>query len=131
MIRLTLIMIAVSWAVASSALADHTLPTSGDYQAYCQESIKVYDGKPADQSAAGICLGFVEGAMEMHAALNASDGATPFYCMSEHGISGFDAILTWNKYLKNHQDELGKSPIITFVLAIREAFPCPETQPAQ
>ena len=126
--KLQLLLLVLSLLVASPSLGGHPLSTSGDYLKYCQESIKVYEGKSADKSAAGSCLGFVEGAIGMHAALNASGKATPFYCMAEHGISSFDAISIWNEYLENNPRNLDKSPIITFILAIRKVFPCSESQ---
>ena len=123
-----LLLIVLSLLIASPSLGGAPLPTSGDYLKYCQESMKVYEGEVADKSAAGVCLGFVEGAIGMHVALYASGQSTPFYCMTDHGISSFDAIAIWIKYLEKNSQKLNKSPIISFILAIRETFPCSEPQ---
>ena len=112
--------------VASSAYGKHPLLTSGAYLKYCQESIKVYEDKHADKLAAAECLGFVEGAIGMHAALNAFGQSTPFYCMPEHGVDSFDATTTWVKYLEKNPQKLDKQPVLSFLLAMKESFPCPQ-----
>ena len=71
-------------------------------------------------------LGYVEAAIGMHFVLTASDRATPFYCMPEHGIASYNAISIWTKYLENNPQKLKNAPVITFILAISEAFPCTE-----
>ena len=121
-----LLFLTLSLLVASPVLAGHAIPTSGDYLAYCQESIKVYEGKSADKSKADVCLGFVEGAISMHFVLTATDRATPYYCMSEYGIDSLDSIPIWIEYLENNPQKLKNAPIITFLLAISEVCPCTE-----
>jgi len=110
---------------ASPAWGGNAISVSGDYLAYCQESIKIYGGKSADKSASSSCLGFVEGSIGMHAVFDTSGQGTPFYCVSESGISISGAIAIWVDFLENNPEKLGNSPAITFILAMREAYPCP------
>jgi hypothetical protein len=124
--KLFMLLLVLSLLVASPVLGGHALPTSGDYLKYCQESIKVYEDKHADKLAAAECLGFVEGAIGMHAALNAFGQSTPFYCMPEHGVDSFDATTTWVKYLEKNPQKLDKQPVLSFLLAMKEAFRCPQ-----
>jgi len=126
--KLSLLLLVLSFLVASPVLAEHAISTSGDYLIYCQESIKAYEGKSADVSAASFCLGFVEAAIGMHFVLTASQHAVPYYCMPENEVSSFEASLIWYKYLTNHPQKLTNAPIITFVLAMSEAFPCTESK---
>ena len=122
--KLTLFLIAISLIVVSPALGGHAIPTSGDYLKYCQESIKVLEGSPADKSAASSCIGYVEASIGMHEVFNASGQGNPFYCIPENGLSTFDAISIWIKYLENNPQKLNNSPAITFILAISEAYLC-------
>jgi len=86
--------------------------------------MKVYEGETADRSAASTCLGFVEGTIGMHAVFATSGKGTPFYCIPEDGISGFGAIAIWVDYLENHPEKLDNTPVITFILAMGESYPC-------
>jgi hypothetical protein len=115
----------------SPVYADHAIPTSGDYLAYCQESVKVYEGTPADKLQAGSCLGFAEGALSMHEAYKSSDQGNPFYCVSESGISSFDAISVWIRFLENNPGKLDNAPIVTFVLSMGETYPCDQSPPVE
>jgi hypothetical protein len=126
--KLFLLLLVLSLLVASPVLGGHSLPKSGDYLKYCLETIKTYEGKSADKSAAGVCLGFVEGTIGMHVVLTASSQAIPLYCLEEHNITSFEATKIWVEYLENNPQNLDKLSIITFVLAIRGAFPCSESK---
>jgi hypothetical protein len=123
-----ILLLIVSILVASPLQGGHAIPTSGDYLLYCQQNIKLYESKRADESTASVCLGFVEGAIGMHAAFTASDQAIPSLCLPEHGIGSFDAISIWHNYLENNQDLLEKAPITTFISALSETYPCPESK---
>jgi hypothetical protein len=121
-----LLLIILSLFIASPVLGGYATPTSGDYLKYCQESIKVYEGKSVDISTANSCIGFVEGALGMHEAFKFLGQGNPFYCIPEHSISSFDIIPIWVEYLENNPQILDKSPLITFILSMSKTFPCTE-----
>jgi hypothetical protein len=122
--KLFLIFLVLSLLVASPVLGGQAIPTSADYLKYCQETIKAYEGGAADKSSAGSCLGYVEGALGMHAAFSASGQGKPFYCMPEQGISSFDAVSIWVEYLENNPQKLSNAPVITFILSLNRLYPC-------
>lgn len=98
--------------------------SSGDYLRYCQESIKLHDGKPANKLTAGVCLGYVEGSIGMHYAHTVTDKTNLFYCMPEPSVSTIEIIHIWTEYLKKNPSKNQSKPIVTFVSAMSEAFPC-------
>ena len=126
--KLTVLLVAVSLFMASPVKADFT--KSLYYLNACNELKKLMDGEESlDTAQAHACIGFVTGATRMRtitAYLNKNDGNfTDTYC-AEDGGSTQQVVLIWHKFLEDNPQDLHVEPILTFIKAMQEAFPCPQ-----
>lgn len=122
--KLTFLLIIVLVLLPSTTVPAKGL-TSADYLKYCTETVKLYNRISADKFEAGVCLGFVDGAVSKHYADIVTD-RTNLFCMPEAGISTVDIITLWIKYLEKKPEMHEMKPIVTFSSAMTEAFPCDE-----
>jgi len=132
--KLVLLLVAVSLFMASPIMAMH-FTQSALYLNVCKELQKAMETeKDYDSEKAPVCMGFVTGATKMHddlAYLNKDvDNFAKFYCLPD-GANYEQIVSAWVKYLEDNPRELNLEPIITFNKAMKESFPCTESQPSK
>ena len=132
--RFVLLVVALCLFMAFPVMAMH-FTQSALYLNHCKELQKAMEtGKNYDSEKAPVCMGFVTGATKMHdelAYLNKdADNFTKFYCLPD-GSNYQQIVSAWIKYLEDNPQELNLEPIITFEKAMKEVFPCAESQPSK
>jgi len=126
--KLVLLIFVASLFVASPVLSSHSWETSSYYLKNCKEEIRVLNDNPSNKASFDICLAFIEGADRMHTGLTAVNRDNKLYCTQQSSdfmkdIKTYRSI--WVKYLENNPQELPLNPVVTFISAMQEPFPCP------
>ena len=99
---------------------DYDVPTTGDLVELC--SVGVDD--PLYQAAMGFCLGYIDAAMDYHAALTAGPKHNAIVCpngaVTREEVVG--VVLEWSK--TNAQHLQSEAPVQGVMRAIVEKWPC-------
>lgn len=121
-IKKTMAMAAIiisSQALAGTSL-DHDVPTTGDLITLC--SVSADD--PAFEAARGFCLGYIDAAMDYHAALTAGPNYDAIVCpqgtVSREEVVA--VVLEWSE--SNGQHLKSEAPVHGVMRALVEKWPC-------
>ena len=118
-------VVALAAFVASSqtlagALQDHQVTTTEDLIELC--SVSADD--PVYPAAMGFCLGYIDAALDYHAALTAGPGNAAFTC-PDSTVSREEVVavvVEWSK--SNAQHLQGEAPVTGVMRAVSEKWPC-------
>jgi hypothetical protein len=127
--KLFFLLVAFSLFRTSPAVAVNAsyFKTGNELLNECKEFLKLED---KTDMAAGNCIGFIEGATDIHNTLVDSLYIKPIYCFPQNVQSG-QLVRVVLKYLVEYP-ELLNAPASHLVLnSFKEAFPCPESQPSK
>ena len=117
---IALAALVVSTQTLAETLVDYDVPTTGDLIELC--SVSADD--PLYEAAMGFCLGYIDAAMDYHAALTAGPKHSAIVCpngtVSREEVVG--VVLEWSK--TNAQHLQGEAPVQGVMRAIVEKWPC-------
>ena len=117
---IALAALVVSTQTLAETLVDYDVPTTGDLIELC--SVSVDD--PLYEAAMGFCLGYIDAAMDYHAALTAGPKYSAIVCpngtVSREEVVG--VVLEWSK--TNAQYLQSEAPVHGVMRAIVEKWPC-------
>lgn len=110
--------------VSNQALAatsvDHDVPTTGDLITLCAVSAD----DPLYEAARGFCLGYIDAAMDYHAALTAGPNYDAIVCL-QGTVSRKEVVavvLEWSE--SNEQHLKSEAPVHGVMRALVEKWPC-------
>lgn len=112
--------LAVSTQTLAAAPQDHDVTTTGDLIELC--SVSVDD--PLYNAAMGFCLGYIDAAMDYHAALTAGPKYDAIVCPPETvaRVEVVAVVMEWSK--GNTQHLQSEAPVEGVMRAIVEKWPC-------
>ena len=119
-IRYVIAIVAIVTTTQALALDDYDVPTTGDLIELC--SVSADD--PLYEAAMGFCLGYIDAAMDYHAALTAGPKFNAIVCpngtVSREEVVG--VVLEWSK--TNTQHLQSEAPVQGVMRAIIAKWPC-------
>ena len=120
LIRYVILMVAVAASSQILAGQDHHVTTTGELIELCSVSA----GAPAYDAAMGFCLGYIDAALDYHAALTAGPGNDPIAC--PHGTVSREEVIAvvveWSK--RNAQHMKSEAPVHGVMRAVSAKWPC-------
>lgn len=123
--KLTRYLIALAAIFASTQTlagtsVDYDVPTTGDLITLCN----VGADDPLYEAARGFCLGYIDAAMDYHAALTAGPNYEPIVC-PQGTVSREDVVavvMEWSQ--SNGQHLTSEAPVHGVMRALVEKWPC-------
>ena len=110
----------VSAQSLAGALQDHKVITTEDLVELC--SVSTDD--PLYHAAMGFCLGYIDAALDYHAALTAGANNAPITC-PDPSVSRQDVVVVVMEWSKNNAQHLkGETPVTGVMRAVSEKWPC-------
>ena len=117
---LALAAIFISTQTLAGTLLDYDVPTMGDLVVLCSAS----EDDPAFEAARGFCLGYIDAALDYHAALTAGPKYPAIVCqdgsVSREEVVG--VVLEWSK--TNAEHVKSEAPVHGVMRALVEKWPC-------
>jgi len=96
----------------------------------CTQALKMAAGEhfePEEAVHAGRCAGYVSGIMDLNQVVLAVRGRSmALFCTPERGVENAQLIRIVLKRLVDNPADLHQPARLNVVLALRQAFPCPE-----
>jgi hypothetical protein len=117
---IALAALAVSTQALAAAVQDQHVATTADLIKLC--SVSTDD--PVYPAAMGFCLGYIDAALDYHAALTAGAKYDPIAC-PDRGVTREEVVVVlveWSK--RNTQHLTGERPVTGVMRAIAEKWPC-------
>ena len=72
------------------------------------------------------CIGYIDGMLEFHALIQVVKPRVTLFCLPPAGISIDQARRVFVKWAQEHPSQLHETARVSVVLALVEAFPCPQ-----
>lgn len=116
------IAVVASASILAAAPQDRDVITTGDLIELC--SVGIDD--PLYDAAMGFCLGYVDAALDYHAALTAGPSNDPITC-PDTAVSREEVVvvvLEWSSRNPQHHDT--ETPVHGVMRAVSEKWPCAE-----
>jgi hypothetical protein len=115
-----LVAIVISNAVYAAPPAGKHVDTTGDFIAIC--SVSTDD--PAYAAAMGFCLGYIDAALDYHAALTAGERFKPIVCPHTE-VTREEVVAVFLAWSKSNPRYVGTgSPVENLMQALYEKWPC-------
>ncbi len=115
----------ILWATLSTVNAQETAKAIADY---CRFVPEVTTGAPTSARAAssfGLCLGFIMGVTDGYVIGSIKSGSTALpWCLNGQQATREQQAAIWVKWMDKTPQRWHEPASITFVAAMREAFPC-------
>lgn len=123
MFRRIVLMTFVLFSVTTVANAGPNDGRSNEFQRLCDGAARgSHDPGPAAAYEDGLCMGFVLGATQFLSFWE-HEGLPPIVCLPDAVTNG-QAIKIWMKFLKDHPEDLHRAALLTYLAALKIAFPC-------
>lgn len=117
---IAMMAIVISSQTTAASSVDHDVPTTGDLVVLCA----VTADDPSYEAARGFCLGYIDAALDYHAALTAGPNYEAIVCPDE-GVAREEVVtvvLEWSESNDQHLDS--EAPVHGVMRALVEKWPC-------
>ena len=121
--------------ISKAALAALFVAVSGQVQALNPDGFKVTSTAhllelcniPADDplysASMGFCLGYIDAALDYHAALTAGENYNPITCPAAE-VTREEVVVVVRDWAKGSPQHLGEHPVVGVMRAVSEKWPC-------
>lgn len=122
--KTAIVVFAILFIIANQAMCDDKIVDGNLILEHCIKVQQFFEGRSsADSSKAGICVGYIQGARDMHDVYQFASKATPLFCIPSQVPNG-QLVRILLKYLQSHPEKLHLNGGFLCSLAFVEAFPC-------
>ena len=122
LIRYVITLAALATASQALAATSHTrhVETTADLVALCSVSV----GDPLYDAAMGFCLGYIDAAIDYHAALTAGPKYDPIAC-PENTVTREEVVVVLMEWSNRNTQHLNnETPVVGVMRASAEKWPC-------